>query len=180
MGIRKIPIEEFEFHPFTLFAKEWALVTAQKGETVNTMTIGYGKLGTLWNRPVVTVYSRPQRYTTEFLNESEYFSVTVFPEEYRKQLLYLGTVSGRDEDKISKSGLTVEYKDGIPYFKEAKLIIFAKKIYQEDIQEDKIVDKNIVESRYPEKDFHRIYVGEVTAVYEEESYAGEENENGDI
>lgn len=168
MSIHEVSIEDFEFNPFTLFAKEWALVTARKGEAVNTMTIGYGKLGTLWNRSVVTVYSRPQRYTTEFLNESDYFSVTVLPEGYKKQLVYLGNVSGKDEDKIAKSGLTVEYKDGIPYFKEAKLVIFAKKIYQTDIQENEILDKDIVTSRYQDKDFHRIYVGQVISIYAEE------------
>lgn len=168
MGTYELPVKDYKIKPFKTFSKDWGLATAVKDGAVNTMTIRFATIGTLWRRNVVTVYVRPQRYTREFLDSSEYFSVTLFPEEYRKTLLYLGKTSGRDEDKISKSGLTLEYQEGIPYFKEAGTTILAKKIYQSDVLPENFIDPGILPSEYPNKDYHRVYVGEIVSILEKE------------
>ena len=41
---------------FERFEKQWALVTAGTPEHFNGCTVGWGCMGTLWNRPVVTVF----------------------------------------------------------------------------------------------------------------------------
>jgi hypothetical protein len=72
----------------------------------NAMTVGWGSLGTMWGRPFVQVVVRPSRYTYEFMEQYDTFTLGAFPEEYRDAMLLLGTKSGRDGDKIGESGLT--------------------------------------------------------------------------
>ena len=116
--------DEKEYKIFKMFHEQWALVTAGKIEKFNTCTVGWGSLGTLWTRPgkngaIVTAYLHPARYTREVLQQNDIFTVSFFPNEYRKALGYLGTHSGRNEDKVSASGLSpisidqgVTFKDG--------------------------------------------------------------------
>ena len=87
---------------FGTYDKEWALLTAGSMDNFNTMTISWGGMGTLWGKPVVTVYVKPIRYTYEFLEKNDYFTLSFFPEEYRADLLTLGTKSGRDGDKTAR------------------------------------------------------------------------------
>ena len=94
---------------FTKFDKQWALVTAGTPEHYNTMTISWGGLGTLWERPVATVYVKKNRYTFAFMEESDYFTVSFYPEEQRRALSLLGSTSGRDGDKVAAAGLTPEF-----------------------------------------------------------------------
>ena len=115
---------------FELFERQWALVTAGSPEHFNCCTLSWGGMGTLWNRPVVTVYVHPARYTREFLNANEFFTVSFFPEEHRKALGILGTHSGRDGDKISASGLSpIAMGESVSYL-EAELSFLCRKLYQ--------------------------------------------------
>lgn len=134
------------------------------GDQVNTMTAAWGGFGHVWNHNVATVYIRPQRYTKEFVDASETFSIAVFPEEYHEKLIYLGRTSGRDEDKITKAGLTVEYYEGIPYFAEAKQVFIVRKLYAQELEEKNFIDDSVVDKVYPEKDFHTLYIGSVQQV----------------
>ena len=113
MNLKEIPIQELTLNPMTLFAKEWMLLTAgNESRGYNTMTVSWGHLGSLWGHggglPTSVVFVRPQRYTKEFMDREDYYTLTVFPESYKKQLGYLGSHSGRDEDKVAKTGLTPE------------------------------------------------------------------------
>lgn len=155
-------------NPFESFSKDWVLITAKKGDKVNTMTAAWGGLGHVWNHDIVTIYIRPQRYTKEFVDGSDYFSICVLPESFRDKLVYLGRVSGKDEDKITKTGLTVEYTDGVPYFAEATLVYIAKKLYADDLEEKHFINHEIVEKVYPEKDFHTLYIGGITKILKKE------------
>ena len=118
MSFHEICAKDFENSVFHTIAKEWMLITAEKqmdGKPVaNTMTASWGGLGHLWNKNVAFAFIRPQRYTKEFVDQSEYFSLCFFGGEKMKELGYLGTVSGRDEDKIQKSGLTLTHLNGVP------------------------------------------------------------------
>lgn len=164
MGVREVKPEDFTMNPFTTYSKEWTLITAEKDGVVNTMTASWGELGHVWNKNSIIVYIRPQRYTKEFVDNSDYFSVTVFPEEYHDKLVYLGRTSGKEEDKIKKAGLTVAYAEGVPYFEEAKLTIVGRKMYAEELKEEAFTDVDVRNQVYPERDYHTLYIGEVTKI----------------
>ena len=115
--------------PFTKFEKDWALLTAGTEERYNSMTIGWGSLGTVWNKDVLTVYVRPDRYTWEFLRDNEYFTVSFFPESCREALALMGQMSGRDGDKAAAAGLTPRVLPQGITFQEAAETFVCKKIY---------------------------------------------------
>ena len=115
--------------PFTKFEKDWALLTAGTEDHFNSMTIGWGALGTVWNKDVLTVYVRPDRYTWQFLKDSDTFTVAFFPERCRKALTIMGTLSGRDGDKVAAAGLTPRFLPQGITFEEAAETFVCRKIY---------------------------------------------------
>lgn len=134
--------------------------TNKDGKT-NAMTASWGGLGVLWGKKVAFVFIRPQRYTKKFVDDAENFSLSFFEESYKPMLGYMGKVSGKNEDKIKKSGLTVQYKDGAPVFKEASLTLVCRKMYRQTLEEDCFVDKTNIGKWYPQKDYHDMYVAEI-------------------
>ena len=120
-------MEPFQTDAFRVFDKQWALVTAGSLDDYNTMTISWGGLGTLWSRPVATVYVKPIRYTYQFLEKNEYFTVSFFPEEYKKDLGILGSKSGRDGDKVALTGLTPKAVEHGVGFEQASATLICKK-----------------------------------------------------
>lgn len=160
---RNIDIAEFKTKPFELKNK-WMLITAEKDGKVNTMTASWGGLGVMWNKEVAFVVIRPQRYTKEFVDSADSFSLSFFDESYKKDLAYLGKASGRDEDKIGNTKLTTVLDDNIPYFAEAETVILAKKLYMQPMGAEFFLDKDIIERWYPESDFHYLYIAEVTKI----------------
>ena len=115
--------------PFTKFEKDWALLTAGTKDRFNSMTIGWGSLGTVWSRDVLTVYVRPDRYTWQFMKDSDTFTVSFYPESLRPALLLMGRMSGRDGDKAAAAGLTPRVLPQGITFKEAAETFVCKKIY---------------------------------------------------
>lgn len=160
---KEIGIKDLKFNPFRLKDK-WMLVTAGDGEKANAMTASWGGFGVMWNKDVTFVVIRPQRYTKQFMDSTDSFSLTFFDKEYKKDLTYLGTVSGRDEDKMSKIGLNVVWEKGVPYFKEAHSVIFVKKLFAQPIKEEFFIEQELTNKWYPEKDYHTLYISEVTQV----------------
>lgn len=161
-------LKNFNLAPLYAIDKEWALLTAGREEKFNTMTISWGGLGTIWNKPIVTIYVRPNRYTYEFIENNEYFTISFYHEKYKKDLSILGTKSGRDLDKISLTNLTPKFLNNGITFNEAKLTIVCKKIYFQDLDINNI-DLNSVSSKevdrlYKEEPMHRMYMGEVVEI----------------
>ena len=115
--------------PFTKFEKDWALLTAGTEERYNSMTIGWGSFGTVWNKDVVTVYVRPDRYTWQFMRDNDHFTVSFYPESCRKALTLMGTLSGRDQDKVAAAGLTPRFLPEGVTFAEATETFVCRKIY---------------------------------------------------
>lgn len=147
---------------FSLIGDRWMLVAAtDKDGKTNAMTASWGGLGVLWGKKVAFVFIRPQRYTKKFVDYAENFSLSFFEESYKPMLGYMGKVSGKDEDKIKKSGLTVQDKDGAPVFKEASLTLICRKMYRQTLEEDCFVDKTNIGKWYPQKDYHDMYVAEI-------------------
>lgn len=153
--------EQWDKNVFEAIGKQWMLITAG-GEKVNTMTASWGGMGVLWGKKVVYAFIRPQRYTKEFVDGSDTFSLSFLGEEYRKQLQYLGKASGRDEDKIKISGLTVAREGNTPYFSEAEAVLVCKKLYAQELNPECFVTAGEDEMWYPQKDYHTMYVGEIT------------------
>ena len=165
--LRNIDPKQITGNPFAMIGDQWMLITAGSAERCNTMTASWGGLGVLWNAPVATCYIRPQRYTKEFMDAEEYFTLTFFGEEYRKALTVCGTKSGRDMDKIKECGLTVQYGAGeAPYFEEAELVLVCRKLYAQDMESSAVLDERIPKF-YTEKigNWHRIYCGEIVEAY---------------
>lgn len=167
--MKEISVSELQFNPMTMIAKEWMLVTAgneQRG--YNTMTASWGHLGSIWGHggglPTAVVYLRPQRYTKEFVDREELFTIAVFPEECRKALGYLGSHSGRDGDKVAAAGLTPVFEGDYTYFAEAKLTLVCRKLYRAPIVPEGFLDKSIIDEYYPQRDFHDMYIGEIIKV----------------
>lgn len=164
--MNRITPEEIKRDPFTLIDKDWMLITAEKEGKVNTMTASWGGVGIIWNKKVAYIFIRPQRYTKEFVDASERFSLSVLPDSYRKELTYLGRVSGRDEDKIAKTGLKVAYEEGVPYFEESKYVLICRKLYAQDLKGECFIDKSLDPKNYPTQDYHTMYVAEIEEVLE--------------
>lgn len=147
---------------FSLFDDQWTLITAGTTDHCNTMTASWGGLGVLWHKNVATIYVRPQRYTYEFIENSDYFTLSFFDEEWRQQLNYCGTVSGREADKIAACGFHVGVAEQAPYIQEARLVLVCKKRYWNDLDPAHMDDEAL--ENYDENDYHRMYIGEIVKV----------------
>jgi flavin reductase (DIM6/NTAB) family NADH-FMN oxidoreductase RutF len=147
-------------NPFKLIGTDWMLVTSGVPEKFNTMTASWGGMGILWERKVAFCFIRPTRYTYEFIERSPGFTLSFFEERYRKALIFCGSHSGRDTDKMQGAGLTPATSDGFVFFDEARIVLACKKLYYQDIVPERLLDQQI-ETMYPLKDYHRMYVGEI-------------------
>ncbi|NMA65759.1 MAG: flavin reductase family protein [Clostridiaceae bacterium] len=140
------------------------LVTSGTPKNFNMMTASWGGLGVLWGKNVCYIFIRPSRYTYEFIEKNDTFSLSFFNEEWRKALNICGSKSGRDIDKVKETGLTpIACKNNTVGFEQARMIIECKKLYFQDIEPDNFLDPSIMKN-YPKKDFHRVYVGEIINV----------------
>lgn len=155
------PINELEFNPFTKFSKDWALVTAGDKTKYNTMTVSWGGVGVLWGKNVAFIFIRDSRYTKEFIDNGDFFTVAFLGEEYRDALKYCGANSGRDEDKFKKAELTPAFMHSIPYPDEANFVIMCKKMAAVPITDDTFIDNEIAAKWYADGDMHTMYVGEI-------------------
>jgi flavin reductase (DIM6/NTAB) family NADH-FMN oxidoreductase RutF len=157
---KELRAEEIADNPFRLIGKEWMLITAGTKEAFNTMTGAWGGLGVLWERNVCFCVIRPTRYTYEFMENSDLYTLTFLEEQYRDILTYCGSKSGRDVNKVAETGLTPVFDGETIYFAEARLVLECRKIYHQDLNPEHFIDSKI-EDFYPLKDYHRMYVGEI-------------------
>ena len=153
----------FDKKIFDSFDKDWALVTAGTLTDFNTMTVSWGGLGTLWNLPVATVYIRQARYTHEFLEKNGFFTVSFFPESFRKDLDILGSRSGRDCDKLALTSLTPKALENAVAFEQAEQTILCRKIYRQDM-DPKAIPSEVYKKYYERESIHTIYIGEVIRI----------------
>ncbi|MBA4383850.1 MAG: flavin reductase [Anaerolinea sp.] len=167
MNIQTIDPKDFSVRIHTLWDKGWFLLSAgnyAEGK-FNSMTISWGWMGNIWNKPVVQVLVRPTRYTFEFMESNPDFTVCAFPDEYRKALNLLGAKSGRDGDKIKESGLTPCRSSQVtaPSYIESNLVIECRKIYTDVIKPQNFIEKSI-DKHYNLGDYHKIYYGEIVTL----------------
>lgn len=158
-------LKKFNIAPFYTIDQEWALLTVGDKEKFNAMTISWGGMGTIWNKPIVTVYVKPIRYTYEFMEKNDFFTISFYDEIYKKDLGIMGSKSGKDCDKIALTNLIPEFLEKAVSFKEAKITIVCKKIYFQDLDVGNIDNNSIPQSEidrfYKIEPMHRMYIGEV-------------------
>lgn len=157
--------EEFDQSVFRMIGRDWMLVAAEKDGKVNAMTASWGGFGVMWGKNVAFVVIRPQRYTKEFVDAANTFSLSFLKNDYRNELNYFGTVSGRDEDKIAKTEFGVAHRKGTPFFEEADTVIVCKKLFAQPYDPACFLDGGTVDAKwYPDKDYHTLYIAEVQEI----------------
>jgi flavin reductase (DIM6/NTAB) family NADH-FMN oxidoreductase RutF len=139
----------------------------------NFMTVAWGGLGCMWDRPLAMIVVRPTRYTFEFLEKYPDFTLSQFSKEYSKKLAWCGAHSGRKVDKLKHTGLTPTASGHVaaPAFAEAELVLECRKSYWSDLEPAHFLADHIA-SNYPKKDYHRIYFGEILAASGTDAYQG--------
>lgn len=154
-------------NPIKIFGDDWAVVAAGTKDDFNELTVSWGALGDAWwdNMPITIIFVSATRYTQKYLEANETFSINVFPPEYRKATAYIGSHSGRDEDKVAATGLKVDFTESTtPIFPEARLIIECRKVYSHDLDSKRFSES--LKGNYAQKKFqgvvpHTVYFGEI-------------------
>lgn len=162
--MKEISIKDLNLNPFLKIGKEWMLITAGNEEAFNTMTASWGGVGVLWNKDVAFTFIRPSRYTYEFTQREEFFSLCFFPEKYRDALTLCGRKSGRDCDKVTEANLTPVFIDGVPCFEEASLVLICRKMYAQEMSKDCVISEEIAKHYGEDEPYHTFYVGEIVKI----------------
>ena len=174
--MQKLEINPYDLviNPHHLFDRQTLLLAAgnYSNGDFNEMTIGWGGIGTMWNKPFVEVVVRPTRFTYGFMEDYEDFTVSAFPSEFKRALSHLGTRSGRDGNKLAETDLSAisSQKVKSPSFEQAELTIECRTIYSADFDPTRFIDPTI-EKNYPKKDYHRVYYGEIVAIFGTEKFS---------
>ena len=150
---------------FQRIGKDWMLLTVADGEGANTMTVSWGCIGVLWNKPVAICYIRPQRYTYGLAEQATHLTLSNCPESYRDVLAFCGRASGRDCDKFKETGLTCAHtSNGVPYPEQASTVLVCRKLYADDLRKSAFLEADLIPKCYPSEDFHRFYICEIEEV----------------
>lgn len=162
MSFKEISISELSFNPFDKIGRQWMLITAGDEKGYNTMTASWGFMGVMWGKNVIETVIRRSRYTLEFVEKNELFTVSFYPESQREALKFCGTHSGRDCDKADESGLTPYYVDGTTAFEQAEMIFICKKNYSQDMDINALSDEH--RHWYNDGDIHKAFIGEIVKI----------------
>jgi Conserved protein/domain typically associated with flavoprotein oxygenases, DIM6/NTAB family len=163
-GFRRIDPYDFSGEPARMIGKDWTLITAAKGESVNTMTASWGAIGEMWSKPAAFTFIRPQRYTHAFVQQAGQYSIGFFAEKYRRQLALCGQVSGRDVDKIQECGFGVQWADGIPYIAQAHTVLLCQTMAVQRLDPSGFAAPEIDSRWYEQKDYHDLFIAAITGV----------------
>lgn len=166
-------INEFNTNIFEEFPKE-ALLTAGDFESRNTMTVSWGMMGTIWGKPMVIVFVRPTRFTFPQMEKSDYFSLSFMPKKYQDKLTYMGTHSGRNENKYESTGLIPVYDNDsfVSYIKDADYVLKCKIVYKDYIKPECFKDLSLLKHYNKElNDYHMFYIAELTSLLVRENEA---------
>ena len=162
---RSINPQEIYDNPFKLFGSDWGLVTAGNPEGLNTMTVSWGGVGIMWNKPVTFTFIRPTRYTFEFLERNDLFTICFFDESYREALSFCGSKSGRNVNKVEETGLTPMFtEEGTPCFEQARMVLVCKKLYAQFLNEESVLGGEPVLKQYNGDEYHKMYISEILEV----------------
>ena len=162
MNFTQITIKDVKDNLVKAISDEWMLISAGNEAGFNMMTASWGFVGEMWGNDCVIAAVRPQRYTMEFVDNSDYFALSFYGD--RKDIHKVcGSMSGRDVNKVSLTGLTPVFSDNTVYFDEARLVIICKKQYVASLKEEGFFDKEPLEKWY-QGDLHNMVIGKIEKV----------------
>ena len=165
-----IPATDIKDNMSQVIGSEWMLVTAGNKESFNTMTAGWGATGFIWGRPAAFIMIRDSRYTYEFIEREQAYTLSFFTEEYKHALNICGTRSGRAGDKIKEAGLMpIMTPSGMMTFAEARMVIECRNMFEQRM-DTALLNANYkedIQKRYYTKDeaIHQLYISEITNVW---------------
>ena len=163
----KLDVSKLSINPSDLWNRRWLLLTAGTMDNCNMMTVSWGSIGWIWDKPFAQIVVRPSRHTYKYTEKLDSFTLCAFPEEYRNDLQIMGSVSGRDGDKVAKTELSLKpsSKVAAPSYNEADLILECKMFYRQEMTPAGFLDKSI-EKHYHGSDYHTSYFGEIVAAFQ--------------
>ena len=162
MAFKEIKAKDLGENFIKSIADEWMLITAGNEDGYNMMTASWGFVGEMWGNDTVIAAVRPQRYTMEFIDKSDYFTLSFYGD--KKDIHKVcGSLSGRDVNKTEMTGLTPVFSDDTVYFDEARLVIICKKQYVAPLTENGFIDKQILDKWY-NGDLHNMIFGKIEKV----------------
>ncbi len=144
-----------------------AFLNTAAGGKLNTMTIGWGTLGFIWGKQVLTVLVRKSRYTHELIEKNPVFTVSVpVKDDFKKALVICGTKSGRDTDKYKEAGISTASAQTV----EAPIILGAGlhiecRVIDKHTMVPELFDKELAGKCYADSNWHTYYAGLITAAY---------------
>jgi flavin reductase (DIM6/NTAB) family NADH-FMN oxidoreductase RutF len=167
---KEISPEEMSDNVFTLVGKVFPVITAGKEDHYNSLTASGGGLGLLFKKPTTWCILRADRYTLEMIQKEQTYTMSYFPNEYKEQILFLGSKSGRDSEKMKEVDLTsIRIPSGDMSFEEARLIVVCKLTQITTPDPDDFYSqeaKDYINEAYKEANHYRKYVfGEITHVW---------------
>ena len=169
MAFIEVDPKDFDQSIFELLDRDWGLAMAGTSpEHCNAMTIGWGQIGQFWGKPASTVFVRASRFTKEYLDTCDTFSVAFLPPELHHTHKVFGTMSGRDVNKTELTGLTPVMIDGTPLYEESALVFLCRKAYVDVLEHANFVDETVY-SRYYDRgadhdDWHTMYIAYVEKI----------------
>lgn len=158
--MKEINIRDLKENAVKMISDDWMLITAGDETGYNTMTASWGGIGELWGKDVVFVFIRPQRYTLEFINKFDEFTLSFFGGDYKKELTFCGRKSGRNVDKAKETGLVPVFENGTTYFEQASTVLVCKKLAVTEMKPEDFIDKS-VDKNYTNGDYHLIFTAEI-------------------
>lgn len=168
MSFVKIKPEKVDFNVFQKIRYDWLLITSGTKESFNSMTACWGGFGHLWDiHHTCFIFVRPARFTFDFLENYDNFTIQLFSSEYKDKLHYFGSNSGRDVDKVYNTNFHPKFSSNYIYYEESKIVFKCKKIYFQDIDKNNFLDDTITDwysNNFPEHGYHRMYVGSIEEV----------------
>jgi flavin reductase (DIM6/NTAB) family NADH-FMN oxidoreductase RutF len=167
--MKELDVKKLSVDAVDLWMKQWLVLTAGTLEDCNMMTVAWGSIGCMWAKPFAQIVVRPQRHTYKFTEKFETFTLSAFSDEHREALQVLGTISGRDGDKLPGTGLTLKASEKVaaPSYEQANFTLECRKMYYQDMDPDGFTDPS-VQKNYAAGDYHRIYFGEILAAFSAE------------
>lgn len=158
---KEISAKDIDTNLIKAISEEWMLVAAGDKDKFNMMTASWGFAGEMWGNDCMAAVIRPQRYTMEFINNSDYFTLSFYGDNKDIHKI-CGSKSGRDTDKVKLTGLTPVFSDNTVYFEEARLVIICKKQYVQQMKEDCFTDKEPL--CWYNNDLHYMVIGKIEKV----------------
>lgn len=164
---KEVNIREIKKSVQEMISDEWMLITAGDESGWNTMTASWGGLGEIWGKDAAFAFIRPQRYTLGFVEKSGLFTLSFFGGKYKDEMKICGSKSGRDIDKSAETGLKPVFTDSTTGIEQAEIIMVCRTMAVQQIDPEGFLDSSVMKW-YPEKDFHKVFIGAIEKVYVKE------------